>query len=648
MKKTSTIIPILLLCLPVAAQQPDFSVFQESAISDIKAEGWMKKTLTTQRDGLTGHIEVAGHPFDKEGWGAPEDGNRGMTRWEDFEQTGYWADGALRLGYLIGDGSLSREVKDWIDYQISNPAADGYIGPELNNLWPEVVFFRAIMAEYSVSHDPRIIEALSDHYKNAEKCKLLIKTDGYDFDFNERTMLHIEMLCWLYRTTGDKFFIDKAEETYRIFCSQHSPFTMEAFASDQVPVVHSVSSSETLKIPILLYICTGRKDYLDAAIHGVKKVYAYHGLADGVPSGNEAHDWNRPNEVHETCAVSDFQWMLGYLLEATGDARVADLMERICFNAAMGVVSKDFKSLQYYSSPNQVIAKENSSPCTFIGGTDRMAYRVSHGPACCNGNMNRMIPLFCSRQWMKKGEDGIVAALYSPSTYTFESGNRKKQTVTIKEDTSYPFEESIRFSIGTEKPVRFSLWLRIPEWCDNAALSINGEAPRPITVSGTFIEIDRTFENGDTIELVLPMEARFTSMPYNGISVERGPLLFSLPVKSDCRTIETREHKGVEFHSYFMDPASKWNYSINNTSPLKVSDSHNYDNPWDIADTPVKIQVQATEIKNWQLYRGVFTPDIPSIINPGEQSWIELVPMGATYLRISVFPDNGKIPVRDI
>lgn len=114
-----------------------------------------------------------------------------------------------------------------------------------------------------------------------------------------------------------------------------------------------------------------------------------------------------PNEVHETCCVSDAQWALGYFLQATGDVQWADLMEKICFNAAFSVVWKDFKSLQYYSSPNQVIAKNNSSFCMYVGGQDRMAYRIAHGPACCNGNMNRMIPLFCSRQWMKKEITGL-------------------------------------------------------------------------------------------------------------------------------------------------------------------------------------------------------------------------------------------------
>lgn len=647
MKKliASVLLPVSFCAAAMA--QTDYSVLQEAGVGEIRAAGWMEKTLNAQRDGLTGHIEVAGHPFDTEGWGCPQNGKRRMGHWADYEQTAYWADGAFRLGCFIGDDTLRQRVRNWIDYQLDNPRPDGFIGPELDNLWPHVVFFRTVMAEYSISRDPRIIGALSRHYKNAERCRLLIKTDGQDFDFNERTMLHIEMLCWLYRQTGDVFFLEKAEDTYRAFCSQGGPFTMQAFASEEVPIVHSVSSSETLKIPVILYICTGKREYLDAALHGLKKVYAYHGLADGVPSGNEAHDGNRPNEVHETCDVSDVQWMLGYFLQATGDVRWADLMERICFNAAMGVVTKDFGSLQYYASPNQVIAKDNSSPCTFVGGLDRMAYRVAHGPACCNGNMSRMIPLFCSRQWMKKGGDGIVAALYAPSEFTTTVG-KKGRNVTIREQTNYPFEDRIRFTVDVARPVDFSLWLRIPAWCEGASVRVNGEELCTFCQPGSFAEVRRTFSAGDVVELHLPMKPRFTRMPYCGISVERGPLLFALPVKARERVVETRQYAGAEYRSCFLWPASAWNYALSGEECIAEEVSADCGDPWNLQRTPVRLKVPARQVLNWQLYRGVFTPDMPSVINPGPCDTLELTPMGTTQLRISVFPNLREIPLLDI
>ena len=295
---SSCLISLLLIGGSTASAQTNKSVLQDIGIEGMKAEGWMKEALTTQRNGLTGHIQVAGAPFDKEGWGDAT--QKKMDRWEDFEQTGYWADGALRCGYLIDDPELTQRVKEWIDFQIDHPKEDGFIGPELHNLWPHVVFFRVIMAEYSRNPSPKIIKALSNHYKNAARSQTLIKTGGPEWDFNERTMLHIEMLCWLYQQTNDAFFIEKAENTYKAFCSRKSPFTMQAFLSDEVPIVHSVSSFETLKIPVILYINTGKKEYLDAAIHGIQKVYKYHGLADGIPSGNEAHDGNMPNEYGKT------------------------------------------------------------------------------------------------------------------------------------------------------------------------------------------------------------------------------------------------------------------------------------------------------------------------------------------------------------
>lgn len=638
---SSCLISLLLIGGSTASAQTNKSVLQDIGIEGMKAEGWMKEVLTTQRNGLTGHIQVAGAPFDKEGWGDAT--QKKMDRWEDFEQTGYWADGALRCGYLIDDPELTQRVKEWVDFQIDHPKEDGFIGPELHNLWPHVVFFRVIMAEYSRNPSPKIIKALSNHYKNAARSQTLIKTGGPEWDFNERTMLHIEMLCWLYQQTNDAFFIEKAENTYKAFCSRKSPFTMQAFLSDEVPIVHSVSSFETLKIPVILYINTGKKEYLDAAIHGIQKVYKYHGLADGIPSGNEAHDGNMPNEVHETCCVSDAQWALGYFLQATGDVQWADLMEKICFNAAFSVVWKDFKSLQYYSSPNQVIAKNNSSFCMYVGGQDRMAYRIAHGPACCNGNMNRMIPLFCSRQWMKKGDNGIVAAMYAPSSFTTKLKGSKNE-ITIQEETNYPFEETIRFRMKMKRSTPFSFWLRIPQWCKGASITVNGQAADIVCKAGTFVEVQRKFSDEDIIELKLPMKAKSVSMPYDGVAFERGPLVFSLNVKAQEEITETRELDGIKFQSRILTPLSEWNYAPVDTENIEVVNSNDYSNIWNPEMTPVRLKVKAVTVTNWQLYRDNFTPYMPSVIRKGEEKVIELVPVGTTVLRMTVFPDIRCIP----
>ena len=626
------------MCTSLYAQ--DFNgVYREADMSEIRASGWFKEMLETQRDGFTTHMKVMRGPYELEGWG-PYTELR-MDEWSKFEQTGYWADGALRCGYLIDDSLLLQTPKSWIYYQIENADEDGFIGPKhIANLWPEVVFFRAVMAEYTATKDPAIIDALVRNYHGPKYEDLM---NAGNHDFNERMMLHVEMFCWLYARTGDSYFLDKAEETYEKFNQRGGPFSMQNLLSDSYPRTHSVSYCENLKIPAILYIYTGNRKYLEAAENAVYKVYKYHGLADGLPSGNELHDGKFSNEVHETCTVSDMQWALGYLLQATGNVKYADLIETICFNAALGSVTKDFKAFQYYSGPNQVIAGPNASPwnCFEYDGNDRASYCIAHGPHCCGGNINRMLPLFGSRMWMKKGNDGVVAALYAPSVFTTKLDGEKNE-LTIREETNYPFEGTIRFVVETKKATEFSLWLRIPEWGTDAQIMINGKASNIVCNPGTYVEVRRKFRQGDVVELNLPMEPRIEYLPENALVIKYGPLLYSYSIPANVEIRETREDNGVEFHTYTMKPAAKWNYAPIDTENIKVIKTDDFSDPWNPEKTPVKLGMDVVEVTNWLLYRDKFTPVMPFFYEQGEKSYIELVPMGATLLRVSIFPDLNK------
>ena len=515
MKRLIGTIVLTAALLPASLKaQPAWRVFSETAAGEVVSRGWMRELLQVQADGLSGHIAVAGKPFDKVAWGSPSPGKE-WDKWSYYEQTAYWADGTLRLSYLTQNEKLKESVREWIRNVISNPAPDGYLGPDIENMWPHVVFFRAVLEEYSATGDQRILAALSRHYRESERCRTIFS--GNEKGFGGRNFLNVEILCRLYSLTGDRYFLEKAESTYKAASDKGGNLSMGNYASDKVPAGHSISSIEALKIPVILYCATGNREYLESALNGLKKMVAYHSLADGVPTGNEQHDGNNPRGFHETCAVSDFQWTLGYFLEATGDVRWADMMERVCFNAAMGVVSKDFRSHQYYGSTNQVIAADKSSPGVFTGGPDRTAYKTNHVPACCTGNVSRMIPLFCCRQWMRKGED-VVAALYAPSVLKTKVSGRE---VEIEEKTDYPFDGRVTFTVRTKGKTPFSLWLRIPCWCEGASVSVGGQPSGAACQAGTFVEVRRTFKDGDIVCLDLPMQPRMVARPYCGVSVER-------------------------------------------------------------------------------------------------------------------------------
>ena len=162
--------------------------------------------------------------------------------------------------------------------------------------------------------------------------------------------------------------------------------------------------------------------------------------------------------------------------------------------------------------------------------------------------------------------------------------------------------------------------------------------------AGTFVEVQRKFSDGDIIELKLPMKAKSVSMPYDGVAFERGPLVFSLNVKAQEEITETRELDGIKFQSRILTPLSEWNYAPVDTENIEVVNSNDYSNIWNPETTPVRLKVKAVTVTNWQLYRDNFTPYMPSVIRKGEEKVIELVPVGTTVLRMTVFPDIRRIP----
>ena len=211
-----------------------------------------------------------------------------------------------------------------------------------------------------------------------------------------------------------------------------------------------------------------------------------------------------PLDSHETCNIADYTWGAGYLLMATGEAGYPEKIERACFNAAPGAVKSDFTALQYFSCPNQVVANVHSNRNLFFRGRQWMSYRPNPGTECCPGEVNRIMPNYVARMWLRDAEGGLVAACYGPSTLRCAAGAAGTE-VTIVEDTCYTLSEEITFTIQADAPVSFPLSLRIPSWSLHPRVLLNG-AKIPETVTpGTFLRLVRTFQPGDRLTLGLPM-----------------------------------------------------------------------------------------------------------------------------------------------
>ena len=151
-----------------------------------------------------------------------------------------------------------------------------------------------------------------------------------------------------------------------------------AITSSEPFYMHSVTFCEMLKLPLLLYAYTGKTKYLDLAMTAVRKMERESMLPNGVPSSAEFLLGTDVHHSHETCDVVDLTWTLQHYLAVTGEAEWADKIETAVYNAGLGAITKDFRSLQYFSSLNQFIATGSSNHNIYKHGSTWMAYRPTH------------------------------------------------------------------------------------------------------------------------------------------------------------------------------------------------------------------------------------------------------------------------------
>jgi hypothetical protein len=595
-----------------------YAKFFELPITCIQPEGWLKNYLETQRDGLTGHLEVAGYPFNKIWWGTDKPGtNTSIQKWWVYEQNGYWVDGMIRCGYLLQDTFLINKAQKQIQFVIDHPDSTGFLGPEFmkpsheGDRWTYAVFFRSLLADYSATGNNEILNALKNHYFS----------DHFPHS-SGREVVNTETMLSVYEYSGDTAMLNWAEKVYHIFLKSNDDYegNPSFYMKDEPGSTHGVTYNELAKLGAIFYMFTGKQEYLEPSVYAYQRLDKYNMMIDGVNvSSEKLRSPVTSLQAHETCDIADYTWSLGYLLMATGNVEYADKIERAIFNAAPGAVRSDFKALQYFSSTNQVIAAKNSDHSPADIGGPGMSYRPNPLTECCPGNLNRIMPNFTARLWMDDGDYGLVAAMFAPSAVTYKVG-KDRRDVKIDEITNYPFEGKIEFQFATKSTVEFPFTFRIPEWCSNPKILFNGKNLNQKFESGKYCTIRRKFSDKDKLTLIFPQKLKVVTSADHGISVERGPLVYALKINEDWQIDKEDKKSTPEFPAYNLYAKSDWNYALClNSEPLesqiKIIRKPMNNNPWSIENAPIELKVPAKKVNGWQ------------IINSGEverENWITI------------------------
>jgi DUF1680 family protein len=214
-----------------------------------------------------------------------------------------------------------------------------------------------------------------------------------------------------------------------------------------------------------------------------------------------------------------------------GDAKYIDVLERTLYNGLISGYSLEGKRFFY---PNPLESKGNDA---------RSPWFVC---ACCPSNVARFIPSIPRYVYAQNDNTLFVNLFISGSTSVSIAG----KTLNLTQETNYPWEGTVKMKIDPNESGECSIAIRVPGWTQNkpvpsalyrylnnsdarATLKVNDELEN-IEVNKGYVYIDRTWSDGDTIELELPMPIRrvlaHENMKINAgkIALERGPIVYCL------------------------------------------------------------------------------------------------------------------------
>jgi len=407
---------------------------------------------------------------------------------------------------------------------------------------------------------------------------------------------------------------------------------------------------------------TNDSSYLNATYNDFYLIRNLYGQVPGGMFGadeNARKGFDDPRQAVETCGMVEQMASDEILTGITGDPMWADHCEEVAFNTYPAAVMPDFKGLRYLTAPNMVVSdSRNHAPGIQNEGPFLMMNPFSS--RCCQHNHSMGWPYYAEHLWMATPDNGIAAILYSSSDVTAKVGNGKGSLVTLKQTTHYPFDENIKMEISSSGAVSFPLYFRIPNWCSNAKLLVNGVVESQSFEAGSYARIERKWKNGDVVELILPMQLTKDtwSKNKNSVSINYGPLTFSLKIDEFYKQMDSKKSAigdskwqqnadQSKWPSYEIYPASMWNYGLLlNEQPLEKQfeivkrawPENNF--PFTQDAVPFIIKAKGKVIPEWILDKNGLCdvlPQSPVMVSTKEEP-IELIPMGAARLRIAAFP----------
>ena len=266
---------------------------------------------------------------------------------------------------------------------------------------------------------------------------------------------------------------------------------------------------------------SGREDYLIAACRlwdnmVQRRMYVIGGL--GAVAGHEGFgpDYVLPNNGYlETCAAIGAGFFHDNLNLALGDARYVDELERVLYNAVLPGVSLKGNSY-FYENPLEA-------------GPKRVRW-AWHGCPCCPPMFLKMMGALPGYVYAQDAGSVYVNLFVGSRANLIVNGTK----VCLRQTTRYPWDGELKLTIEPERETECALNVRLPAWCAEPRLKLNGKPVAPIERLRGYAHVQRKWQRGDVIGLSLPMPVnRLRANPkieadLGRVALQRGPLVYCL------------------------------------------------------------------------------------------------------------------------
>jgi hypothetical protein len=597
-------------------------------IGAIAPEGWLLNQLRTQADGLTGHLDEI---WPDVGPDSAWLGGKG----EDWERGPYYLDGLIALALTLRSASLIAKAQVWVEAILGSQTADGWFGPASNmDWWPRMVAVKALTQYFDATGDARVLDFL-ERYLAYQRSALDSRPLS---DWGQaRAAENVQAVQWLARRRPSANYTDVTAKLLKQSLDWESYLTRDLItepAREFNHLTHVVNVAMSFR-SFVARAELGDQSAGEAFATALARLDAFHGLATGMFSGDEWLAGTAPEHGVELCAVVEFLHSLAEGFRVFGRPEWLDRLESVAYNMLAAHLSPDLRSHQYHQQINQIACTIDRRNWTFSSDNANIFGLEPHF-GCCTANLHQGWPKLVRSLWYRQG-NRLIGATIAPNTLTATVGGIP---VRIRLVTDYPFAASVRYQVAAERPVDFALWLRLPGWGQDATVQTSfGTEP---VINEAFACWERTWHDGDEIEVELPFVPRVLARPRGAVSVAVGPLLLAYTPGEIWSLLPG----STGFGDFEVRARGSWNFGIqtSNISQLKPIFQPVSDPPFQIHETgreisaPIRLPVIGQLLPEWTVVGASAGPVPMELTSRCPEQPIDLVPYGCTRIRIAEFP----------